>query len=73
VFEIMHLTSAIRNMIRESTTHQIASAIAAGGAAGMVSMDGSILELVRQKRVSNEGALRFAVNPDLMQKRLAAL
>jgi twitching motility protein PilT len=71
VFEIMHLSNAIRNMIRESKIHQIASSIAAGTAAGMISMDASILKLVREKRVSPEVALRFASNPDLMKKHLS--
>lgn len=72
VFEIMHLNNAIRNMIRESKTHQIVSAIASGAAEGMVSMDGSILKLVREKRVSPEAALRFASNPEQMKKHLSA-
>ena len=73
VFEVMHLNNAIKNMIRESKIHQIDTAIASGAAEGMISMDGSILDLVRKKRVEKDVAIRFAANPDLMQKRLAAM
>ena len=73
VFEVMHLNNAIKNMIRESKIHQIDTAITSGGAEGMISMDGSILDLVRNKKVEKDVAIRFAANPDLMQKRLAAL
>jgi twitching motility protein PilT len=73
VFEIMHLNGAIRNMIRESKIHQIDSAIQSGGSEGMIGMDASILELVRQNRVTKEMALRFAFHAETMRKRLAAL
>ena len=46
-FEVMHMNSAIRSLIRDSKTHQIDSAIAAGAAEGMRTMDQSILELYR--------------------------
>ena len=39
VFEIMYSTLAIRNMIRESKTHQLDAAIASGAAQGMRTMD----------------------------------
>jgi twitching motility protein PilT len=72
-FEVMQVNGAIRNMIRESKIHQIDSAILSGGAEGMVGMDTSILELVRQNRVTKETALRFASHPEPIKKRLAAL
>ena len=59
VFEIMYTTMAIRNMIRESKTHQLDAAIASGGALGMRTMDMALLELVRGGRVAldDRGAL----------------
>ncbi len=69
-FEIMHMTDAIRSMVRENKNHQIASAIASGGSQGMVSMDQSILELYRQGRITRETALSYADNPEQLQRRM---
>ena len=69
-FEVMHMNSAIRSLIRDSKTHQIDSAIAAGGAEGMVTMDQSILKLAQSGVVSKDTALEYADNPDQMKRRL---
>ena len=68
-FEVMHMNSAIRSMIRDSKTHQIDSAIAAGGAEGMVTMDQSILKLYQQGLIEKEIALDSADNPEQMKRR----
>jgi twitching motility protein PilT len=70
-FEIMHLNNAIRNMIRESKIHQLDAMIASSGAEGMITMDNSLLDLVKQGRISKETALKFAVNPEQMTKRMS--
>ena len=69
-FGVMHMNSAIRSLIRDSKTHQIDSAIAAGGAEGMVTMDQSILKLAQSGVVSKDTALEYADNPDQMKRRL---
>lgn len=69
-FEIMHMNSAIRSMIRDGKSHQIAGAIASGGQEGMFSMDQSILELYRSGRISRQTALEYADNPEQMLRRL---
>lgn len=69
-FEIMHMTGAVRSMIRDCKNHQIASAIASGGADGMVSMDQSILELYRQGHITKQTALDYADNPEQLLRRL---
>ena len=69
-FEIMHMNSAIRSMIRDCKNHQIAAAIAAGSAEGMISMDQSILALAKAGRITRETALEYADNPEQMQRRL---
>ena len=69
-FEIMHLNSAVRSMIRESKTHQIAAAIASGSAEGMCSMDRSILNLLQEGRISKQTALAYADNPEQMERRI---
>jgi twitching motility protein PilT len=69
-FEVMVVTNAVRNLIRDAKLPQIDSVIATSAAEGMVSMDASITELYRQGRVTAETAISFAMNPDLMAKRL---
>ena len=44
-FEVMHMNSAIRSLIRDSKTHQIDNVIASGSGEGMMTMDNSILAL----------------------------
>ena len=45
----MYSTLAIRNMIRESKTHQLDAAIASGAAQGMRTMDMALADLVPAK------------------------
>ena len=73
VFEIMYSTLAIRNMIRESKTHQLDAAIASGAAQGMRTMDMALADLIRQKRITEETALYYCTNYETMQKRLQLL
>ena len=70
VFEIMHMNAAIRSMIRDCKTHQIAGAIATGAGEGMLTMDQSILELYRAGRITRQTALTYAENPEQMRRRL---
>lgn len=70
-FEIMIATPAIRNLIREGKTHQIASSIQTGISMGMQSMDGSIANLYREGKISREEAISFAVDPESLMKMIA--
>ncbi len=69
-FEIMHMNSAIRSLIRENKSHQIDNAISAGGNDGMFSMDQSILSLYQAGRITKEIALDYAESREQMQRRL---
>ena len=69
-FEIMHVNNAIRSLIRDSKTHQIDNAIAAGGAEGMIAMDQSLLALYKGREISAETALSYADNPDQLKRRM---
>ena len=71
VFEIMKSTTAIQNMIREDKLHQLESAMQAGAAEGMCTMDGSLLRLYREKRITKDTALLSCVNYENMVKRLS--
>jgi twitching motility protein PilT len=50
--EIMMATPAIRNLIREGKTHQVYSAMQAGGRHGMQTMDQSLADLVRRGQIT---------------------
>jgi twitching motility protein PilT len=54
--EIMIATSAVRNLIRESKSHQISSAIQTGGAIGMQTIDMALRQLFRSGTISKETA-----------------
>jgi len=55
--EIMMATPAIRNLIRDGKTHQVYSAMQAGGRHGMQTMDQSLADLVRRGYISYDKAL----------------
>ncbi|MGN8632348.1 type IV pilus twitching motility protein PilT [Blautia sp. HCP3S3_G3] len=69
-FEVMKLTPAIRNMIRENKVHQIDGVIYSSSQYQMRSMDQSLLELYRQKRITAETALKHASNPEMLKRKL---
>ncbi len=71
VFEVMKSTPAIQNMIREDKLHQLESTMQAGAADGMCTMDGSLLKLFREGKISKETALVSCANYETMQKRLS--
>ena len=73
VFEIMFLNNAIRNMIRESKTHQIDGIIATSQEEGMISMDNSLLALYRQNVISKDTAIIYSSNAELMEKKMARI
>ena len=69
-FEVMHMTGAIRSLIRDNKGHQIDNAIAAGAREGMISMDQSILNLYRQGLITRDTALEHAANPEQLRRNL---
>jgi twitching motility protein PilT len=73
VFEIMYVNPAIRNLIRESKTHQIDAAIQAGAAQGMCSMDNSLIQLYRQGRISKETAQAYCLNYETTGRKLETI
>lgn len=70
VFEVMILTPAIKNMIRESKVHQIDGVISQSRSEGMMTMDGSLLDLYQKGIITEKTALEYAQDPDLLQKRM---
>lgn len=62
--EMLTATPAIRNLVREAKTHQIYSAMQAGGRYGMQSMDQALAELVRRREISYEVGLERCHNQE---------
>ena len=67
-FELMLVNPAIKNLIRENKVPQIDAMIQTGKAQGMMTMDSSIADLYNQKKISEEIAKKYAVNPDTISK-----
>ncbi len=68
--EIMTVTPAIRNMIRDNKVHQIDGIIYSSMKEDMISMDGSLLNLYKAGRITRDTALKYASNPDMLGKKL---
>lgn len=68
--EVMVVTPAIRNMIREQATEQILTAIQTGGQFGMNTMDRSLKNLVEDNVISFEEAMNRARNPEELKQLL---
>ena len=69
-FEIMTLTPAIRNMIRENKVPQIEGMLYASNKEDMISMDNSLLNLYKAGRITKETALEYATNPEMLKRKL---
>ena len=69
-FEIMTVTPAIRNMIRENKIPQIEGLLYDSARPDMVSMDNSLLNLYHAGRITRDTALTYATNPEMLGKKL---
>ncbi len=66
--ELMMVTPAIRNLIREGKTPQIVNSLATSADAGSVTMDNALLRLYRDRVISAKTAVEAAHDPDLVAK-----
>ena len=66
--EMMVVTDAIRNLIRNGNTPQIANAIATSAAIGGQTMDQALVRLVRGGLVAKEVAVQYAHEKDYVKK-----
>lgn len=69
-FEIMTVTPAIRNMIRENKIPQIEGLIYSSAKDGMNSMDSSLRKLYEKGRITRDTALIYATNPEMLERKL---
>jgi len=69
-YEIMILTPAIANLIRERKTNRILSSIQTGTKLGMISLDQSLLNLYNAGKITGEDALARAANAEELRQRM---
>ena len=69
-FEVMMVTHGISNLIREGKTHQIDNLIQTGNRYGMQTMDGTLLGLYKQNRISRDDVMAYCFDPEIMEKML---
>ena len=68
--ELMMVNMAIRNLIRDGKTPQIASTIATSARDGSISMDQWLVRLVQSRKVAPEEACAVAFDPAQIKKNL---
>ena len=66
--EVLITTPAIANLIREGKAHQITSAMQAGRALGMHTMDQNLADLVNEGEITREQGFEKAHDPDSLER-----
>lgn len=70
VFEIMTVTPAIRNMIRDNKIPQIDGIIYSSANNDMIAMDTNLFKLYKEGKITKDTALSYATNADMLSKKL---
>jgi twitching motility protein PilT len=65
--EVLIPTPAVRNLIREAKTHQLATVMQTGRQFGMVTMDESLADKYRQGLISYDMAMGQALDPAMLR------
>ncbi len=68
--EVLAVTPAVANLIREGKTHQLPSVIQTGGRLGMIMMNDSLLKLVIEDAVDPKEAMSKAIEKDDFAQKL---
>ncbi len=69
-FEIMIANSAVRNLIREGKTFELANAMQLGAKDGMQTLDQALVHLVRKGETTQEEAMMKSSHPERLEKAL---
>jgi len=70
--EILIVTPAIANLIRDGKTHLIYGALETGMKYGMISMDKALAQLVKAGKITKEAALIKAGNPEMLKQYMTS-
>ena len=65
--EIMMTNNAVKNLIREGKTYELYNVIHSGSAAGMISLDSSLANMVKQGLVKLEVAEGYSNSPEVFK------
>ena len=69
--EVLMVTPAVRNLIRDEKTEQILISMQTGAKFGMQTMNQSLLTLIQRRKISKEEALNRTTNPDELLQLLS--
>lgn len=69
-YELLINTPAVSNIIRDGRTHELDTIIETSSGEGMISLNRSLLELVRNGSISQEDALDYSLRPEEFKKLL---
>jgi twitching motility protein PilT len=65
--EVLMATNAVRNLIRKAQDHQLYTAISTGRSDGMITMEQSLAEMVRDGRIGRETAMGHCGRPEVLR------
>lgn len=69
-FEIMVMTPAIRNMIRENKVHQIDGVIYSSQNLQLMSIDSCLLRYYKEGKITRETAMAYATNAEMLGRKM---
>lgn len=69
-YELMINNKATANLIREGRTYEIDSVIQTSATSGMVDMNKSLIDLVRNGHIDREDAVRHSLEPNLLESMI---
>ncbi len=69
-YELLINNTAVANLIRESRTHEIDTVIETSLDQGMVSLNRSLIDLVKKGEITIENAIALSLNPKELQRAL---
>jgi twitching motility protein PilT len=70
-YELLIVNTAVRNLIRESRTHEIDIVIETSSSEGMVSLNSSLADLVSKKEITMEHAMAYSLKPKGLAELMA--
>lgn len=69
-FEVLIANHAVRNLVREGKTHQIASILQTNKQLGMQTMDDALLALYMSRKISKDDCIKYAHDSNAMRSKL---
>jgi twitching motility protein PilT len=70
VVEILKASSGVRSLIRKGDDHQLYSTLSTGRNEGMISMEQSLADTVRNGRISRDTAMAHCFRPEELARYL---